>query len=257
MDLNPTGRFSNRVETYVKFRPGYPHGVVETLVSECGLTRDSVVADIGSGTGILTALLLESGCRVCAVEPNEAMRTAAESALGGCDRFTSVDGTAEATTLPDDSIDIVTAGQAFHWFDRHKARDEFQRILKPSGWVALIWNVRCTEATPFMTDYETALRSYGTDYAQVVHGSLSDGELGDVFGGDGRFSVAAFPNSQVLDRDGFLGRALSASYAPAAGHPDHERLVSDMHRIFDRHQHDGTVRFEYETRMFYGRAGDA
>src|SRR5687768_16300575 len=150
-------RFSSRAEAYAKYRPCYPAGVVETLKSECGLTTDSVVADVGSGTGILTELLLKNGNRVFGIEPNEAMRVFAEEALKDYPQFESVDGSAEATALPDDTMDIVVAAQAFHWFDREKTKREFTRILKPNGWVALIWNERRLDTTPFLRAYENLL----------------------------------------------------------------------------------------------------
>src|SRR5918993_4084691 len=134
---NATTRFSSRADAYAKYRPGYPAGVVEILKSECGLTADSVVADVGSGTGILTELLLKNGNRVFGIEPNEAMRLFSEEALKDYQQFESVNGSAEATALPDDSVDIVVAAQAFHWFDRQKTKREFRRILKQNGWVVL------------------------------------------------------------------------------------------------------------------------
>src|ERR1700722_16381276 len=164
-----TARFSSRVEKYVRYRPSYPKGVVELLRKQCGLTSDSIVADVASGTGIFTRLLLENGNRVFGVEPNLEMRRAGEEYLAGYARFTSVEGTAEATTLPGRPVDIVTAAQAAHWFDRATARREFVRILKPGGWAVLLWNERQTDSTPFLRDYEKLLLTYGTDYQEVRH----------------------------------------------------------------------------------------
>ena len=161
--INPTLRFTGRVENYVKYRPGYPAGIIETFVKECGLTAGSVVADIGSGTGILSEVFLKNGNRVFGVEPNHEMREAGSRLLGKYAGFMSVDGAAEATTLEDCSVDFVTAGQAFHWFDRQRARKEFVRILKPNGWVTLIWNERLTDTSPFLRAYEDLLRRYGID----------------------------------------------------------------------------------------------
>jgi ubiquinone/menaquinone biosynthesis C-methylase UbiE len=153
----------------VRYRPGYPSAVLELLKRECGLTADSVVADIASGTGIFTRMLLENGNRVFAVEPNAEMRRAGEEFLSGYARFTSVAGTAEATTLPDHSVDIVTAAQAAHWFDRGKARREFVRILKPGGWAVLIWHDRNVEDTPFLRALEDFIRRHSIDYEQISH----------------------------------------------------------------------------------------
>src|SRR5215470_11011072 len=154
---NSTQRFSSRVDNYVLYRPGYPPEVLETLQRDCGLTSSSVVADVGSGTGLLTKVFLDNGNSVFAVEPNQDMREAGERSLGGYPRFTSVDGTAEATTLASHTVDLVTAGQAAHWFDLAKARAEFARILKPKGWAVLVWNERKTASTPFLVEYENLL----------------------------------------------------------------------------------------------------
>ena len=163
---DPTRRFSSRVDNYIKYRPGYPSAVIDTLASECGLTEQLIVADVGSGTGILSELFLKHGNPVFGVEPNREMREAGERRLKQYPNFTSVNGTAEATTLPDRSMDFITAGQAFHWFDRIQTRKEFTRILKGGGWVALIWNDRHIDTSPFLCAYEDLLRQYGIDYAR-------------------------------------------------------------------------------------------
>ena len=150
--LRPTERFSDRVADYVRYRPGYPPELLECLQRNCGLRPQWVVADVGSGTGLLAKIFLENGNRVFGIEPNAAMRAAGEEFLRGLDQFTSQEGRAEATGLPARSVDLITAGQAFHWFDRRRARAEFERILKPGGWVALVWNERRT-STPFLADY--------------------------------------------------------------------------------------------------------
>ena len=168
MNPDPTQRFSSRVENYVRFRPGYPPAVLDVLRAECALTRDSVVADVGSGTGIFSEFLLGAGCTVLGVEPNDEMRRAAEGTLARQTRFRSVPGTAEATTLPERSVDLVTAAQAFHWFDRARTRAEFRRILKPRGWTALVWNDRQLDSTPFLRGYEALLQRFGTDYLAVL-----------------------------------------------------------------------------------------
>ena len=171
---DPTQRFSSRVDNYTRYRPTYPPAVIELLRDECGLTSSSVVADIASGTGIFTCMLLEDGNRVFGVEPNAEMRRAGEKDLAAYPNFTSVDGTAEATTLAAHSIDIVTAAQAAHWFRLDAARQEFVRILKPGGWAVLLWNQRRTGSTPFLRGYEQLLLTYGTDYQDVRHERTSD-----------------------------------------------------------------------------------
>ncbi len=162
-----TQRFSSRVGNYVRYRPAYPSAVLDLLKNECGLTPASVIADIASGTGIFTRMLLENGNRVFGVEPNADMRKAGEEFLRAYPQFTSVAGTAEATTLADHSVDLITAAQAAHWFDREKARREFIRICRPGGWTVLLWNERRTGSTPFLRDYEQLLLEYGTDYQDV------------------------------------------------------------------------------------------
>src|SRR5687767_8971079 len=250
---NPITRFSSRAEAYAKYRPGYPSGVVEILETECGLTKDSIVADVGSGTGILTELLLKNGNRVFGIEPNEAMRVFAEETLKDYQRFESVDGSAEATALPDDSVDIVVAAQAFHWFDREKTKQEFRRILKPNGWVVLIWNERRLDTTPFLRAYEDLLLQYGTDYHEVRHENVA-GKLAEFFA-PVEYKMVYLDNFQYFDLAAFQGRVASASYTPEPGHPNFEAMAEGLKRIFDEHNRDGKVAFEYDTRIYYGHLG--
>lgn len=249
---DPTKRFSSRVENYVRFRPGYPPEIIGLLCDDCGLTQDSVVADVGSGTGKLTELFLASGNRVFGVEPNREMREAGERLLQHFPRFTSVDGTAEAATLPDRSADFIAAGQAFHWFDTGKCRAEFLRVLKPGGWVVVVWNDRLVDATPFLATYEELLRKFSTDYEQVNHRRFNDGvAVKNFFGGKPR--LKNFSNAQHFDFEGLKGRLLSSSYAPEAGQPKHDEMLAALKRIFAAHQKNGQVVFEYETHVFHGQ----
>ncbi len=249
---DPTQRFSSRVENYVRFRPGYPKEIIRQLRDDCGLTKDSVAADIGSGTGKLAELFLENGNRVFGVEPNREMRAAGERLLTHFPRFTSIDGTAEATTLPDHCVDLAAAGQAFHWFDAEKCRAEFLRILKPGGWVVIVWNDRLTDTTPFLTAYEELLREFSTDYEQVNHRRFNDGvAINQFYHGQPR--LKKFPNVQRFDFEGLKGRLLSSSYAPEAGQPKHGEMLAALKRIFAAHQKGGRVVFEYETRVYCGR----
>jgi SAM-dependent methyltransferase len=250
-DINTAGRFDDRVENYVAYRPGYPSGVIDFLRDELGLTPGSTVADVGSGTGILSELLLEAGCKVVGVEPNDAMRAAAESRLKSFAEFRSVKGTAEATTLEGASADFVTAAQAFHWFDAGRARAEFRRILKPGGWVVLVWNMRRTDATLFLRDYENLLREFGTDYAQVNCEQVSEGRIAEFFAGG--FGSKSFDNFQSFDFEGLRGRLLSSSYVPLGGDPKFEPMLAALRRIFDARQRDGRVRVEYDAKVYYGR----
>jgi SAM-dependent methyltransferase len=215
MNSDPTRRFSNRVEDYIKYRPDYPRALVTLLEGECGLTRESVVADVGSGTGILSELFLRGGCRVYGVEPNREMREAGASLLAAYERFVSVDGRAEETTLAEASVDFVTAGEAFHWFEPASARREFVRILKDGGRAVLVWNDRRTEGTPLLAEYERLLIEYGTDYKEVSSKWAAEENIRTLFGAS-EVHTRWFDNGQVLDFDGLKGRLMSASYASPA-----------------------------------------
>jgi SAM-dependent methyltransferase len=248
--VDPTIRFSDRVADYSRYRPAYPDALLTALQREVGLSAAAVVADIGSGTGISSELLLGIGCKVFAVEPNAEMRGAAEARLANEPRFHSVAGRAEATTLADRSVDAVTAGQAFHWFAAREARAEFIRILQPGGLVAVFWNTRRSEGSPFLSAYEEMLRQFGTDYMQVNHRNV-DAEALRLFFGRG-YESRVFSNVQVFDFDGLRGRLLSSSYAPGPGHPDHDPMLAALRQVFDAHHENGRVRMEYDTELFFG-----
>lgn len=247
-----TRRFSSRVDNYVKFRPSYPPEVVALLAAECGLTPDALVADIGAGTGLLAELFLKHGNRVFGVEPNREMREAGERLLTDYPQYTSIDGTAEATTLDDQSVEIITAGQAFHWFDRTKARAEFARILRPSGWVALVWNERRVDSTPFLQAYEQLLRSYSSEYETLNHRQIDQATIAAFFA-PGTFTLQSFTNTQIFDFEGVKGRLLSSSYTPEPGQPTYQPMLDELKAIFQQFQADDTVAFEYDTNVYYGR----
>jgi ubiquinone/menaquinone biosynthesis C-methylase UbiE len=247
---DPLNRFSNRVENYIKYRPGYPEGVIGLLKSECGLTSAAVIADVGAGTGILSELFLKNGNPVFGIEPDAEMRRASERLLKEYTQFVSIDATAEATTLKPESADFVTAAQAFHWFARSEAKKEFARILKPEGWVVLIWNERRLDSTPFLHAYEDMLLRYGTDYAQVRHENVT-GEIDEFFASN-PFAVKTLENVQHFDFESLKGRLLSSSYAPDQDHPDFTPMLASLEEVFAANEHDGIVNFEYDTRVFYG-----
>jgi SAM-dependent methyltransferase len=251
MSKVPTARFSDRVENYVRYRPGYPPEVLDLLRTACGLRPNHVVADIASGTGIFTRLLLENGNPVFAVEPNPEMREAGGSLLAAYDKLTSVAGTAEETTLPSASVDFVTAAQAAHWFDRDRARQEFARILRPAGWCVLIWNERRTATTPFLRDYEDLLLAYGTDYEEVRH-ERTTAVIHEFFA-PSLYQERVFDLRQRFDYEGAAGRLLSSSYAPLEDHPNHAPMMRELERIVSSHAQQGLVEFEYNTRVYYGR----
>ena len=255
-----TTRFSDRVEHYVKYRPGYPEGIVGYLRDAYGLGPEWVVADIGSGTGILTELFLKNGNRVYGVEPNREMREKGEALLvgyagtagapgGGAGKFVSVDGTAEATGLADASVDMIVAGQAFHWFDPDRSRTEFGRVLRPGGVVVLIWNERLV-GSAFEKEYEELILRFAIDYTTINHKNIAEGEIGRFFH-PAAYALATFPNEQLFDPDGLKGRLLSSSYIPKEG-PRHMDMLHALRKLFDRHAAGGRVRVGYDTKVYSG-----
>lgn len=248
-ETDSTRRFSNRVDDYVKYRPHYPNAVLDWLVEETGLDSSWVVADVGSGTGILSRLFLDNGNTVYGVEPNAAMRSAGERYLVDFENFISVDGRAEATGLESASVDLVAAGQAFHWFDAAACRREFRRILKPGGWVSLVWNTRKTEATAFLRDYEALLVEHAVDYKQVDHRNVDPSVFATFFDG---YRCRVFDNRQEFDYAGLEGRLMSTSYAPNRDHPLYDFIIEGLKAVFAAHQNNGTVAVEYETQVYLG-----
>jgi SAM-dependent methyltransferase len=244
-------RFSSRVADYVRYRPGYPSEVLTLLCTECALRPGNVIADMGSGTGFLSELFLKNGNRVYGIEPNEAMRQAGEEYLASYDGFASINASAEATTLDDASIDFVTAGQAFHWFEPDAARREFTRIMKPDGWIVVLWNDRQMD-TPFASAYEDLLVKYGTDYTRVREAYPETQKIQEFFG-SGTFSQRSLPNAQVLDWDGLAGRLRSSSYAPQEGHANYAPMMAGLEELFRANQENGSVRMEYATHVYFGR----
>ena len=246
---DPLTRFSSRAQNYAKYRPTYPDEVISILTSKCGLTSNSVVADIGSGTGILSKLLLDNGNTVFGIEPDPGMRLAAEQRLWQYNNFLSVNATAETTTLKLSHVDLIVAAQAFHWFDHAKARTEFKRILKNRGWAVLMWNERRV-STPFLREYEGLLLRYGTDYARVRHENV-EGDI-DAFYSPKRFHMTSVENFQQFDFAGLKGRTRSASYTPEPGDANFEPLFSELEKLFLAKQKNGRVKVEYDTKIYYG-----
>jgi SAM-dependent methyltransferase len=235
----------------VKYRPSYPLAIIDLLESECGLTGESVIADLGSGTGILSELFLKRGSRVFGVEPNREMRSAGERLLAKYPEFSSIDATAEATTLVNASIDFITAGQAFHWFDREKARPELARILKPGGWVVLVWNGYRVESSPLTAAYQALVTRFGTDYSEVRREIVTRDV--ESFYAPGACKTARFEFQQIFDFEGLRGRLLSSSFAPEPSNPAYEPMLRDLRQIFEANETDGAVVFHYETEVYYGQ----
>ncbi|MDB6006935.1 MAG: SAM-dependent methyltransferase [Prosthecobacter sp.] len=251
MSSAPEQRFSDRVENYVRYRPSYPEEIIPLLEREASLTPQSVIADIGSGTGISAELFLRAGNAVHAVEPNREMREAAERLLVNYPNFHSINASAQATTLPNHSVDFIVAAQAFHWFNTPETRAEFSRILKPGGHVVLIWNERKLDSTPFLQAFEQLLLTFGTDYTAIRHENVNTAALDSFF--SGAYATHSFANEQRFDFEGLKGRLLSSSYAPAAGQPRHDEMIAELRRIFDAYETSGQVCFEYDTRVHVGR----
>jgi len=251
VSANPTERFSSRVADYVRYRPSYPAELVSLLTRECGLNADSVIADIGSGTGFLAKLFLEAGHAVLGVEPNAEMRVAGDLFLEAFPKFRSVDGRAEETGLRDSSVDLAIAGQAFHWFNATEARREFHRVLRLPRHVALIWNERIVPDGGFLKGYEEMLLRYAPDYARVDHRQI-DGPRITAFFGHNDWKLATFDNAQYFDFEGVRGRLLSSSYAPPASSESYQPMLDQLERLFAEHNSGGQVPFLYDTKVYYG-----
>ncbi|MFN0277392.1 MAG: class I SAM-dependent methyltransferase [Pyrinomonadaceae bacterium] len=242
-------RFSNRVANYVKYRPDYPREIISYLVANCGLTRKSVIADVGCGTGISAKMFLENGNRVFGVEPNSSMREAAEEYLASFPNFKPVDGTSDETRLANGSVDLVVAAQAFHWFDAEKTRHEFKRILKPDGHVVLIWNERQLDTTPFLVEYEAFLLKYADDYEHVRHENIDAKKLSDFF--QKEYGSAKFANQQVFDFEGLKGRMLSASYMPGENDPRFDDVCKELSLLFAKHSENDRIKVFYDTNVYH------
>ena len=252
METSPLERFSNRVDNYVRYRPGYPPAIIDFLSHSFQLSPSHSVADVGSGTGISSELFLKNGNRVTGIEPNAAMRERSTLLLSVYPLFEAIDGTAEHTTLAADSVDFIIAGQAFHWFDRDSARKEFTRILRKDGVIALIWNERLTDDL-FSKRYDQLIVEHGIDYAKVDHRQIDD-EAIEQFFSPAPVTVRVFSNQQVFDFDGLKGRLLSSSYVPDENHPGYQAMIDELKKLFDAHQQNGRIVIRYATKVYAGRA---
>ena len=249
--FNSIERFSDRVENYIKYRPHYPKEIISFLNNECGFDRNKIAADIGSGPGISCENFIANGNTVYAVEPNDEMRKAAEKIFSSSKNFISINGTAEATTLKNDSIDFIIAGQAFHWFDRDKCKIEFKRILKSEGYAILMWNEK-TSSNDFMKSYYDLIEKYGTDYGKINHAIVTNDNVIGKFYSPGSFQKKIFVHTHALNYDGLEGRLLSSSYIPLEGE-SFNKMIDELKNIFEKYNENGKVGMEYETRLFYGK----
>jgi len=250
--LNSTTRFSDRVDNYIKYRPSYPREVVDYMIDTFNLSKDWIIADIASGTGIFSKILLNNRNHVYGVEPNKEMREASEKLLMDYDKFVSIDGTAEESTLEERSIDLITAAQAFHWFDPVKAKKEFKRILKKDGIVLFIWNDRQIETSGFLQGYEELVIKYGTDYQKINHRNVRENKSVESFF-DKDYTIYQMNNYQEFDFDGLKGRLLSSSYAPNIDHDNYAPMLNTLNDLFEKYKKNKVVRIDYLTQIFWGR----
>lgn len=248
--MKNTERFSTRVDNYVKYRPHYPVAIIPYLAAEAGLARNSIVADIGAGTGISAQPFLDNGNKVYAVEPNKEMREKSEQLLQRYPGFTAIAGSAEHTTLPDASVDLIIAGTAFHWFDQQATAAEFRRIGRKDAPVVLMWNVRQAEL-PFEKGYEKLLHQFAIDYKDMEHRNVGPSQLASFFL-PGTLKEKSFQNAQIFDFPALKGRLLSSSYVPEKGHPSHDPMMKALEDLFGKYQEQGMVKFHYQTMVYTG-----
>ena len=241
-------RFSNRVEAYVRYRPTYPREVVSYLKEKVGLTLEWVIADVGCGPGISSKMFLENGNRVIGVEPNDAMREAAHEYLGAFEDFEIINGRSDEIPLNDHSVDMVMAAQAFHWFEPEGTRREFDRVAKPGAPIMLMWNLRQETTTPFLIEYEDFIQRWSSDYHVVKHNNIGDAEV-EAFLGD-PYEKALFPNKQILDLDGVLGRIVSSSYMPPEGSDSYKPMVIALRELFAKHAVADRIEILYDTIVY-------
>jgi SAM-dependent methyltransferase len=245
---DPTQRFSDRVEAYLAGRPRYPAELVTHLETIGALPRTGVVADIGVGTGLSAEPFLAAGHRVVGVEPNAPMRAAGVEYLGRFPAYEACDGTAEATGLAPGSVDLVIAGQAFHWFDPSRFRAESVRVLRPGGWGALIWNDRDLTGTPFLAGYEALLLEYGNDYQAIRYKHQGTDAIPVYFGGQAP-AAWEFRHRRGMDWAMLAALAGSASYLPAPGQARHAELMAALRALFDANAAGGRVEMRYTCRV--------
>lgn len=249
--MKSTERFSDRTANYLKYRPSYPVELVDMLSQQCELREGSVIADIGSGTGKLTELLLANHYTVFGVEPNTEMRATADALFLGNESFVSMSGDSSTTGLKDHSVDLVVAAQSFHWFDKEPTKQEFTRILKPKGYIGLIWNERDT-SLPFQIDYDQLLEHHCEGYAELNHRNISEQEIQRFFSPN-TFELYCYPYAQTFDKTGFLGRMYSSSYTPVQGSAEAKALNTAAEALFDKYENKGRVKFSYQTKIYLSR----
>jgi len=250
--MDAKSRFSDRVEHYIKYRPGYPRKELLVLLEkEIRLTPKMNIADIGSGTGISARIFLENGNTVYGIEPNEPMRKAAEGWLHEFPNFHSLHGSSEATNLPPHSIDLIVCAQAFHWFNPQLTKAEFLRIAHPDAYLCLIWNDRKRDA-PFQQDYESLIQQFAFDYNEISHRNITSERIQDFFA-PAEFKEVILYNEQIFDLESLIGRIISSSYMPNRNSPEYNAMEKAIIALFEKHEKKGEVVFAYDTLVYIGR----
>lgn len=250
--MDNTGKFSDKVANYVKYRSTYPDAFLNYLFNEVGLSSDACVADVGAGTGLLTEPLAERVKTIYAIEPNRNMRIACMEACGRNCSFIALDGTAEDTGIPDHSVDFITVAQAFHWFDRNRAHQEFTRIIKPEGLVILVWNSRIPESA-LTLENDALYRKHCPDFTGFSGGRESSVEQFLFFFRDETYEIRSFPNDRILTLEAFIGNSLSASYAPHPSDAGYNAFVAELSVLFDRYAKKGHLTVPMRTWSYTGR----
>ena len=250
--MKSTDKFTDKADSYAKYRPSYPNEYIEFLLTETGLKEGSTVADIGSGTGIFSKQLLEKGLTVIGVEPNDEMRVKAEQSLNKDGRFISVNAAAENTTLQDKSVDLVTVAQAFHWFDTENFRLESRRILKQDGKVALVWNSR-DASSDLNKECAEICQKHCPNFKGFSGGMAESEEVYKQFFKDGKYDFKSFQNPLEFDIDGFLGRYLSASYSPKKTDSQYDPFISSLTTLFKKYSQNGKIVIPNVTRSYLGK----
>jgi SAM-dependent methyltransferase len=248
----PTERFTGRVEAYRRYRSRFPREIIPVLQQRCGLTPASLVADIGAGTGMLAEIFLENGNTVLAVEPNAEMRAACAELSSTHPALTCIDGTAEVTGLPGDSIDFIAVGRAFHWFDREKCRPEFMRILRPGGWVVIASSGPRRGPDGVSRDHELLLREHGLDYTALRHRYNVDEAVRDFFAGSEPEQVD-FQGLENLAYEELEGHTLSLSVTPQPGHRKFPAFQEALRGYFDRYQFGGKIALPMRCRVVFAQ----
>ena len=249
--MKTTGNFTDKADIYAKYRPSYPNEYIEYLFSANQLSEDRVVADIGSGTGIFSRQLLERGLNVIGVEPNDDMRKTAEQSLKPYSRFKSIKAAAEDTTLNGKSVDLITVAQAFHWFDKKAFKIECQRILKQKANVALVWNMRDLTSSIMKENAEICQKTC-PNFKGFSGGMAETPEVFNSFFKDGKYEFKKYQNDLQFDYKGFLGRNLSASYAPKKNDEDYELFVFLLSELFEKYSKNGKMVLPNITRSYLG-----